>query len=86
MASSASDLARSLLAHTLTCADVQAELTRQGDSIDGHEELVHFLWHFVADQDIRDRDPAYAERQESELRRHLAAVHERAKQNDAKAT
>jgi len=86
MATSASDLARSLLAHTLTCADVQAELTRQGDSLDGHEELVHFLWHFVADQDIRDRDPAYAQRQENELRRHLAAVHERGGQSDADGT
>lgn len=86
MACTESDLARSLLAHTLTCADVQAELSRQGDSMDGQEELVHFLGHFVADQDIRERDPAYAEWQESELRRHLAAVSQRGRQNDAKGT
>jgi hypothetical protein len=66
MAYSASDLARSLPTRTLTCEEVQAELSRPADSIDERQELVRFLWHFVADQDIRDRDPTCAEWQESE--------------------
>lgn len=71
MAPSAFDLARGLLAHTLTCDDVRAELSRQADSLNGPDDLVHFLWHFVTDQDIRGRDPDFAKWQEGELCRML---------------
>jgi len=71
MGSSTIDLARGLLAHTLTCDDVRAELPRQADSLGGTDDLVHFLWHFVADRDSRGRDPDYAKWQEGELRKML---------------
>ncbi len=71
MGPSAFDLAHGLLVHTLTCDDVRAELLRQANSLDGPDDLVHFLGHFVADQDIRGRDPDYAKWQEGELRRML---------------
>jgi len=63
------DLARGLLAHTLTCEQVGTALSRQANSLVGPDELVHFLAHFVADQDIHGRDPAYANWQEAELRK-----------------
>lgn len=72
MASSAFDLARGLLTHTLTCDQVRTELSSQTGSLDGPEDLVHFLEHYVADQDIRERDPDYAKWQEAELRKLLA--------------
>ena len=71
MEPSAFDLARGLLAHTLTCEGVRAELSRQADSLDGPGRLVHFLVHFVDDQDVRARDPDYAMWQEGELRKML---------------
>lgn len=71
MGPSAFDLAHGLLAHTLTCDDVRAELSRQADSLAGPDDLVHFLGHFVADQDIRGRDQDYAKWQEGELRKML---------------
>jgi len=71
MEPSAFDLARGLFAHTLTCDQVSTALSRQADSLEGTDQLVHFLAHFVADQDIRDRDPAYASWQEAELRKLL---------------
>ncbi|HEY9026829.1 MAG TPA: hypothetical protein VIP05_21225, partial [Burkholderiaceae bacterium] len=57
---------------TLTCDDVQAQLSMRVDAVQGPDELVHFLGHFVADQDIRNRDPDYARWQEGELRRMLS--------------
>ena len=72
MAPSAFDFARGLLAHTLTCEQVRIKLASQTDSIEGPHGLVHFLEHFVADQDIRDRDPGYAQWQQAELRKMLA--------------
>ena len=69
METSAFDLARGVLAHALSCDEVQAELSRQAESLDGPDDLVHFLGHFVADQDIRGRDPEYAKWQEGELRK-----------------
>ena len=71
MASSAFDLARGLLAHTLTCDQVRTELSSQTGSLDGPEDLVHFLEHYVVDEDIRERDPDYAKWQEAELRKLL---------------
>jgi tagatose-1,6-bisphosphate aldolase len=71
MASSAFDVARGLLAQTLTCDQVRKELVSQAGSLDGQDELVHLLEHFVADQDIRERDTDYAKWQEAELRKML---------------
>lgn len=68
---SAFDLAHGLLARTLTCDQVRTALSSQADSLQGPDDLVHFLAHFVADRDIRQRDPDYANWQEAELRRML---------------
>jgi len=73
MPTSAFDLARGLLAHTLTCDQVRSELTSHVGSVEGPDALVHSLEHFVADQDIRERDSDYAEWQKAELRRLLAS-------------
>jgi hypothetical protein len=64
MASSAFDLARGLLAHTLTCDHVRTALSSQTGSLDGPAVLVHFLEH---------RD--YAKWQEGELRKLLVPGH-----------
>jgi len=72
MASTAFDLARGLLAHTLTCDQVRAELSGQPGLPGGPADLVHFLEHYIADQDIRERDRGYADWQEAELRKMLA--------------
>jgi len=72
MASSAFDLAHGLLAHTLSCEQVRLELSSRSYSIEGPNALVHFLEHFVADQDIRSRDLVYAQWQEAKLRKLLA--------------
>ena len=39
----------------------------------------HFVWHYLADADIRFKDPAYAQSQQRQLREALAAM----EQNDA---
>jgi hypothetical protein len=75
MASSAFDLARGLLAHTLTCDHVRTALSSQTGSLDGPAVLVHFLEHYVADEDIRERDRDYAKWQEGELRKLLVPGH-----------
>ena len=71
MASSAVDLARGLLAQTLTGDEVRMELSSQTGSLDGSDDLVHCLECYVADQDIRARDRDYARWQEAELRKLL---------------
>ena len=73
MASSALDLARALLAHTLTCDQVRTELSSQTGSLDEPNDLVHFLEHYVADEDIRERDQDYAKWQQAELRKLLVS-------------
>jgi hypothetical protein len=41
MQSSAFDLAREMLAHTLTCDQIRTEFSSQTSSLDGPEDLVH---------------------------------------------
>ncbi|MFY7867300.1 hypothetical protein [Roseateles sp.] len=41
MQSSAFDLAREMLAHTLTCDQIRTELSSQTGSLDGSKDLVH---------------------------------------------
>ncbi len=71
MEPSAFNLASDLLAHTLSCDDVLAKLSRKRTRLSGLTGLVHFLGHFVADEDIRARDPDYAMWQEGERRKML---------------
>jgi Pretoxin HINT domain len=68
MTPSAFDLGRALLARTLTCNDARHALARQADSLLAPVKLVHFLRGFVDDEDLRKRNPGYAEWQEGELR------------------
>jgi len=71
MTPSALDLACGLLAHTLTCNQVRMESSSQTGSLDGPKDLMHFLEHYLADEDIRERDRDYAMWQEAELRKLL---------------
>ncbi|MDP9124517.1 MAG: hypothetical protein M3N82_07945 [Pseudomonadota bacterium] len=66
---SALDLANGLIGGTLTCADVARELDHSPDAFEEHATLVHVLHHYLADEDIRARDDAYAHWQDGELRK-----------------
>jgi hypothetical protein len=43
-----------------TCEEVSRELRRMSAVSPKFSELVHFLYHYVTDEDIRARDPEYA--------------------------
>ena len=44
------------------------------DLKEGPSECPHFVWHFIADSDIRAKDAAYAEHQRDEVRRFVATA------------
>ncbi|MFG6448903.1 hypothetical protein ACG0Z6_11725 [Roseateles sp. BYS180W] len=73
---SALKIAQELLSGTTTCAVVAQDLSRLDRVSPGFEKLVHFLYHFVADEDVRGRDEEYARWQREELHRLIAeAMH-----------
>lgn len=62
-------VAQDLISGAKSCAEVVEELKALSEVSPRRKELVHFMYHFVADEDIRARDSAYAEWQGEQLRR-----------------
>jgi hypothetical protein len=45
---------------------------RSKESVEGWDNSPHEIWHFMADDDIRKRDPEYADRQRQTVRNFIA--------------
>lgn len=67
-------VAQELLSGTTTCAVAAADLAQLGRVSPECEKLVHFLYHYVADEDVRSRDEEYAQWQREQLHRLVAEV------------
>jgi hypothetical protein len=65
-------VAEELASGTVTCAAVSDELARMTQVSPKCVRLVHFLHHYVADEDIRARDAEYAQWQLAQLRQLIA--------------
>jgi hypothetical protein len=65
-------VAEGLLAGTLTCEQAATQLKRCVEVGENMAGLVHGVYHYIADEDIRMRDEEYARIQDAELRRLLA--------------
>lgn len=67
-------VAQELLSGTTTCKAAALELTLLGRVSPGCQKLAHFLFHYVADEDVRRRDKDYAQWQQEQLHRLIAEV------------
>jgi hypothetical protein len=62
-------IAQALLSGTATCAVALGDLARLDRVSPECERLVHFLYHYAADEDIRGQDEGYAKLQREQLQR-----------------
>lgn len=65
-------LAQELIRGTKNCADVLQQLQNLSGVSSRCVDLVHFLYHYATDEDIRERDAGYASWQLAQLRQLLA--------------
>jgi hypothetical protein len=65
-------VATQLAGGTITCGEAAGELRLMSNVSPKCIELVHFLYHYVTDEDIRARDEEYAKWQQQQLRRLIA--------------
>jgi hypothetical protein len=66
--------ARGLAFGVATCAAVADELPQMTDVSPKYARLAHFLYHYIADEDIRARDDSYAKLQSEQLHQLIVEV------------
>jgi hypothetical protein len=67
-------VARDLALGAATCTAAADELTRITDVSPKYVTLMHFLYHYVADEDLRARDDGYSKLQSEQLHQLIAQV------------